>query len=109
MKNLKVKQFNVQDWLDNPNILVCTRDGEPVEVMHYNPKKQMAVTFGIVIDIDMYNYNECDVNGRCSDKKETDNDLFFYDYEPEDEFEGHFGPYQEDLKEAIFLETSKQK
>lgn len=107
MKNLTVKQFDIQEWLDNPAILVCTRSGEPVKVMSYNPERIMPVTFGVEIDLDAYNYDECYANGHCSDRIETDSDLFFYSYESEDEFEEHFGPYQEDLKEAIYLETSK--
>lgn len=107
MKNLKVRQFNIQEYLDNPAILVCTRAGEPVQVTSYNPERRLSVTFGVEIDTDAYNYDECYANGRCSDRTETDNDLFIYSYDAEDGFDEYFGPFQEDLKEAIFLETSK--
>lgn len=75
--------------------------------MSYHPGKRVPVTFGVEIDLDCYNYNTCYENGHCSDRAETDNDLFFYSYKPEDEFEEYFGPSQEDLKEAIYLGGKK--
>lgn len=105
MRNLKIKEFNVQDWLDNPAIFVCTRAGEDVCVMSYDPENGKPVTFGVEIDIDVYNYDMCYANGRCSDRAETDNDLFIYSYDAD--AEEYYESSQEDLKEAIYLEIHK--
>lgn len=102
MKNLKVKQFNIQEWLDNPNILVCTRYGNPARIRSYHPEILKPVTFGIRLDKDdAYEYEQCYEDGRCSKIGTTVNDLFIYNDE-------YFTPFQEDLKETIvFFEKQK--
>lgn len=102
MKNLRIRQFNIQEWLNNPAILVCTREGEEVQVMSYKPELKKPVTFGIHIDTDMYEYEQCYENGICSHLGNTPNDIFIYSYDANDE---SMASFQEDLKETIYCET----
>ena len=71
-----MKQFNLEEYLNNPSKKVVTRDGRAVKIYctDYIDKCGLFVIGKIEGNAYSYSFRE---DGRFVDHKETDNDLFF--------------------------------
>ena len=71
-----MKQFNLEEYLNNPSKKVVTRDGRAVKIYctDYIDKCGLFVIAKIEGNAYSYSFRE---DGRFVDHKETDNDLFF--------------------------------
>ena len=71
-----MKQFNLEEYLNNPSKKVVTRDGRAVKIYctDYIAKCGLFVIGKIEGNAYSYSFRE---DGRFLDHKETDNDLFF--------------------------------
>ena len=71
-----MKQFNLEEYLNNPSKKVVTRDGRAVKIYctDYIDKCCLFVIGKIEGNAYSYSFRE---DGRFVDHKETDNDLFF--------------------------------
>ena len=71
-----MKQFNLEEYLNNPSKKVVTRDGRAVKIYStdYIDKCGLFVIGKIEGNAYSYSFRE---DGRFLDHKETDNDLFF--------------------------------
>ena len=71
-----MKQFNLEEYLNNPSKKVVTRDGRAVKIYctDYIDKCGLFVIGKIEGNVYSYSFRE---DGRFVDHKETDNDLFF--------------------------------
>ena len=86
-----MKQFNLEEYLNNPSKKVVTRDGRAVKIYctDYIDKCGLFVIGKIEGNAYSYSFRE---DGRFLDHKETDNDLFF----ASEKHEGWFNIYHSD-------------
>lgn len=92
-----MKQFNLEEYLNNPSKKVVTRDGRAVKIYctDYIDKCGMFIIAKIEGNAYSYSFRE---DGRFLDHKETDNDLFFA---PE-KHEGWINLYSGKLNGSVF-------
>lgn len=72
-----MKQFNLEEYLENPDRQIITRDGRSVKIICTNAKGN----FPIIALVETYNGNETVLrlkeNGRFYNDTENSSDLFF--------------------------------
>lgn len=71
-----MRQFNLEEYLKNPNQKVVTRDGHKVRILCTDRKHEYPIL--ALVDSNSTEEIECyTINGKCYRNTEDDSDLFF--------------------------------